>query len=60
MRSYPPLRRRVVGNASQERGAKDTARSEAIRRWPTKRVEDDGKAEAALIAVAGLRREAGQ
>jgi hypothetical protein len=54
-----------VGNASQGRGAKDTARSEAIRRWPTKaalfaRVKDDGKVEAALIAVAGLRREAGQ
>jgi hypothetical protein len=43
-------------------GAKDTARSEAIRRWPTKaalfaRVKDDGKAKAALIAVARLRRE---
>jgi len=37
--------------------------SEAIRRWPHKaalfaRVKDDGRAEAALIAVAGLAREA--
>jgi len=42
-------------------GAKDAARSEAIRRWPTKgalfaRVRDDGRAEAALIAVAGLMK----
>ncbi|HEY8162615.1 MAG TPA: hypothetical protein VIF34_10165 [Methylocystis sp.] len=41
--------------------AKDAARSEAIRRWPDKaqffaRVKDDGRAEAALIAVAGLTR----
>jgi hypothetical protein len=38
--------------------------AEAIRRWPDKaalfaRVKDDGRAEAALIAVAGLRREGG-
>jgi crossover junction endodeoxyribonuclease RuvC len=37
---------------------KDMARSEAIRRWPANaalfaRVRDDGRAEAALIAVAG-------
>jgi crossover junction endodeoxyribonuclease RuvC len=42
--------------------AKDMARSEAIRRWPGKaslfaRVKDDGRAEAALIALAGLKRE---
>jgi crossover junction endodeoxyribonuclease RuvC len=41
---------------------KDLARSEAIRRWPDKsglfaRVKDDGRAEAALIAIAGLLRE---
>jgi hypothetical protein len=41
--------------------AKDAARSEAIRRWPSKaglfaRKMDDGRAEAALIAVAGLAR----
>ena len=38
-------------------GAKDAARSEAIRRWPERaalfaRVSDDGRAEAALIAVS--------
>jgi crossover junction endodeoxyribonuclease RuvC len=43
-------------------GAKDAARSAAIARWPGKaalfaRVKDDGRAEAALIAVAGLLRE---
>jgi crossover junction endodeoxyribonuclease RuvC len=41
---------------------KDMARGEAIRRWPTMashfaRVADDGRAEAALIALAGLIRE---
>jgi crossover junction endodeoxyribonuclease RuvC len=45
-------------------GAKDAARSEAIRRWPSQaalfaRVKDDGRAEAALIAVAGLLRKGG-
>jgi crossover junction endodeoxyribonuclease RuvC len=44
-------------------GAKDAARSEAIHRWPAKaglfaRVKDDGRAEAALIAVAGLQKGA--
>jgi hypothetical protein len=39
--------------------SKDAARSEAIRRWPGQaslfaRKKDDGRAEAALIAVAGL------
>ena len=43
--------------------SKDAARSEAIRRWPASaglfaRVKDDGRAEAAFIAVAGLNREA--
>jgi crossover junction endodeoxyribonuclease RuvC len=38
---------------------KDASRSEAIRRWPSHadlfaRVKDDGRAEACLIAVAGL------
>jgi crossover junction endodeoxyribonuclease RuvC len=41
--------------------SKDAARSEAIRRWPGHaalfaRVKDDGRAEAALIAIAGLTR----
>lgn len=42
--------------------SKDASRSEAIRRWPGHaglfaRVKDDGRAEAALIAVAGLMRK---
>jgi crossover junction endodeoxyribonuclease RuvC len=41
--------------------SKDAARAEAIRRWPGQanlfaRVRDDGRAEAALIAVAGRKR----
>jgi crossover junction endodeoxyribonuclease RuvC len=41
--------------------SKDAARAEAIRRWPGQaqlfaRVKDDGRAEAALIAIAGLAR----
>ncbi len=44
---------------------KDEARSKAIARWPTMaerfaRKKDDGRAEACLIAVAGLQREAGK
>ena len=42
-------------------GAKDAARSEAIRRWPAHaalfaRVKNDGRAEAALIGIAGLMK----
>ena len=56
-----PSWRRAVGLPPG--ASKDMARGEAIRRWPAKagwfaRVKDDGRAEAALIAVAGLRREA--
>jgi crossover junction endodeoxyribonuclease RuvC len=45
--------------------AKDAARGAAIARWPAKaalfaRVKDDGRAEAALIALAGLMREGRQ
>jgi crossover junction endodeoxyribonuclease RuvC len=44
--------------------SKDAARSEAIRRWPAHaalfaRVKDDGRAESALIAVAGLAHKRG-
>jgi crossover junction endodeoxyribonuclease RuvC len=58
----PPQWKRLVGIAPGRAGAKDAARSEAIRRWPGQaaffaRVKDDGRAEAALIAVAGLKRE---
>jgi hypothetical protein len=56
--------KRLVGIAPGKEGAKDAARSEAIRRWPGHaatfaRVRDDGRAEAALIAVAGLMRKGG-
>lgn len=59
-----PSWKRVVGIPPGKDGAKDAARSEAIRRWPGKaglfaRVKDDGRAEAALIAVAGLARSSG-
>lgn len=45
-------------------GMKDVARAAAARRWPDKatlfaRSRDDGRAEAALIGVAGMMREAG-
>ncbi|MGD0563491.1 MAG: hypothetical protein ABSA66_10395 [Roseiarcus sp.] len=58
----PPTWKRLVGIAPGRNGAKDAARSEAIRRWPDHaalfaRVRDDGRAEAGLIAVAGLMRE---
>jgi crossover junction endodeoxyribonuclease RuvC len=57
----PPTWKRLVGIPRKD-GAKEAARSEAIRRWPDKAglfapVKDDGRAEAALIAVAGLLRE---
>jgi crossover junction endodeoxyribonuclease RuvC len=59
----PAAWKRLVGIPPGKDGAKDAARSEAIRRWPAKaalfaRVKDDGRAEACLIAIAGLRREA--
>lgn len=58
----PASWKRAVGLPVGRDGAKDAARSAAIRRWPAKaplfaRVKDDGRAEAALIAVAGLLRE---
>jgi hypothetical protein len=59
----PPWKR-IIGIAAGREGAKDAARSEAIRRWPQHaslfaRVKDDGRAESALIAVAGIMRERG-
>jgi crossover junction endodeoxyribonuclease RuvC len=58
----PPTWKRAVGIPAGRERAKDAARSEAIRRWPAQaslfaRVKDDGRAEAALIAVAGMLRE---
>ena len=57
--------KRLVGIPPGKEGAKDAARSEAIRRWPGQaatfaRVKDDGRAEAALIAIAGLKRKGGE
>jgi crossover junction endodeoxyribonuclease RuvC len=59
-----PKLKRLIGIPPGKDGAKDRARSEAIRRWPDKaalfaRVRDDGRADASLIAIAGLRREGG-
>jgi hypothetical protein len=59
----PPTWKRLVGIAPGRSGAKDTARSEAIRRWPAhaalfSRVKDDNRAEAASIAIADLKRDA--
>jgi crossover junction endodeoxyribonuclease RuvC len=56
-----PTWRRAVGLPAS--ASKETARGEAIRRWPGMaalfaRVKDDGRAEAALIALAGSLREA--
>ena len=50
----PAAWKRAVGLSL---ASKDASRSEAIRRWPAHaacfaRVKDDGRAEAALIAVA--------
>ena len=60
----PAAWKRAVGIPPGKDGAKDAARSEAIRRWPNHaaafaRVKDDGRAEAALIAVAGMMRKGG-
>lgn len=57
----PAQWKRVVGIAPGKVGAKDAARAQAVQRWPNmagefKHQNDDGKAEAALIAVAGLLR----
>jgi hypothetical protein len=55
-----PVWRRAVGLPAG--ATKEMARGEAIRRWPSRaefsrRVRDDGRAEAALIGIAGLLRE---
>jgi crossover junction endodeoxyribonuclease RuvC len=58
----PAVWKRTVGIPPGKEGAKDRARAEAIRRWPSKaalfaRKRDDGRAESALIAVEGMLRE---
>lgn len=55
----PPAWKRAVGLTL---ASKDASRAEAIRRWPDRaewfaRVRDDGRAEAALIAVAGMLKK---
>lgn len=55
----PAQWKRVVHIPPGKVGAKDAARAQALARWPNmaahfKLIKDDGKAEAALIAVAGL------
>ena len=55
-----PVWKRLHGIAPGKNGAKDAARSKAIARWPERadlfaRVKDDGRAEACLIAAAGVR-----
>lgn len=57
----PTQWKRVVNIPPGKIGTKDAARSQAIGRWPRqadrfKLVKDDGKAEACLIAVAGILR----
>jgi crossover junction endodeoxyribonuclease RuvC len=59
----PASWKRAVGLPAGRDAAKDAARAEAIRRWPGRaamfaRVKDDGRADAALIGLAGLMREA--
>ena len=56
----PASWKREVGIAPGKDGAKDAARAQAIQRWPAsadlfRHKNDDGLAEAALIAVAGLK-----
>jgi crossover junction endodeoxyribonuclease RuvC len=58
----PAQWKRIVGIPPGKDGAKDAARSKAIAIWPSEavrfaRVKDHGRAEAALIGVAGLLRE---
>ena len=60
----PPVWKRLIG-IPPGTGMKDVARSAAVRRWPSKaemfaRKSDDGRAEAALIAVAGMMKETSQ
>lgn len=57
----PPVWKRAVGLAPGKDGAKDAARSQALRRWPAHaarfaRAKDDGRADACLIGLAGLLR----
>jgi crossover junction endodeoxyribonuclease RuvC len=57
-----PQWKRLTNIPAGKDGVKDMARAECCRRWPAQaslfsRKRDDGRAEACLIAVAGLKRE---
>jgi crossover junction endodeoxyribonuclease RuvC len=57
-----PSWKRAIGLPAGKEGAKEAARAEDIQRWPDRaslfaRVKDDGRADAALIGMAGLMRE---
>jgi crossover junction endodeoxyribonuclease RuvC len=57
----PPSWKRCIGLAPGKEQAKALSRAEAIRRWPAHavlfaRVRDNGRSDAALIALAGLLR----
>ena len=56
--------KRLTGIPLGKDGAKDRARSEAIRRRPAQAglfagVEDDGRSDAALIGLAGILKNGG-
>jgi crossover junction endodeoxyribonuclease RuvC len=59
----PAAWKRTIGIPPGKDGAKDAARPEALRRWPNKavrfvRVKTDNRAESALLALGGRKREA--
>lgn len=59
----PAVWKRCVGIPAGREGAKDLARAEAVRRWPSMAERfaakgSDGLAEAGLIAIGGMAREA--
>ena len=61
----PATWKRAIGIPPGKDGVKDMARAEACRRWPGMAERfaakgSDGLAEAALVAAAGLAREAGR
>jgi crossover junction endodeoxyribonuclease RuvC len=54
-----PRWKKIIGIAPGKDGAKDAARSQAIRRWPGnadlfRLAKHDGRAESCLIAIAGM------
>lgn len=64
----PPSWKRCIGlppsSAAERADAKDRSRAEALRRWPAHaalfaRKRDDGRSDAALIALAGILKKGG-